>query len=231
MALTVAPPRQANSESQSGFDQFALRAAAGYLGCARMTSPAPGWYPDPGNPQLLRWWDGNTWTPHTQPNPHGQPGHAPGQPQQAPAHAQHGQPQYTGQPPQHAAAGFAPQQPSGLAPQQAAQANVPAGPAPQHPLYTAPELLIAQKATFVGLSGNAGAYQIFDPANNQIGTFKEERSVFRRAVKLVDELSVFGSRHFALTDAQDNTVLTVRLPQGFSSALKPKFEVRGPQEQ
>jgi Domain of unknown function (DUF4328)/Protein of unknown function (DUF2510) len=27
----------------------------------------PGWYHDPTSPQLLRWWDGSTWTPYTSP--------------------------------------------------------------------------------------------------------------------------------------------------------------------
>lgn len=31
-----------------------------------MTTP-PGWYPDPGAPAQLRWWDGSRWTPHTAP--------------------------------------------------------------------------------------------------------------------------------------------------------------------
>jgi len=30
-----------------------------------MTSPAPGWYPDPHVPQLMRWWDGTAWTEDT----------------------------------------------------------------------------------------------------------------------------------------------------------------------
>ena len=35
--------------------------------------PPPGWYPDPGGQQVLRWWDGMTWTQHTQPMPDLQP--------------------------------------------------------------------------------------------------------------------------------------------------------------
>ncbi|MDG2110991.1 MAG: DUF2510 domain-containing protein [Actinomycetota bacterium] len=34
-----------------------------------MTSPGPGWYPDPASPQNVRWWDGAAWTAHSQPNP------------------------------------------------------------------------------------------------------------------------------------------------------------------
>jgi uncharacterized RDD family membrane protein YckC len=30
-----------------------------------MTSPGPGWYPDPQLPHLMRWWDGTTWTEDT----------------------------------------------------------------------------------------------------------------------------------------------------------------------
>ncbi len=28
----------------------------------------PGWYQDPGEAGLLRWWDGTAWTQHTSPN-------------------------------------------------------------------------------------------------------------------------------------------------------------------
>ncbi|MEP6298560.1 MAG: DUF2510 domain-containing protein, partial [Ilumatobacter sp.] len=27
----------------------------------------PGWYPDEQRPDLVRWWDGNQWTEHSQP--------------------------------------------------------------------------------------------------------------------------------------------------------------------
>jgi uncharacterized RDD family membrane protein YckC len=30
-----------------------------------MTSPKPGWYPDPHVPQQMRWWDGSAWTEDT----------------------------------------------------------------------------------------------------------------------------------------------------------------------
>jgi hypothetical protein len=42
---------------------------------------APGWHPDPQNPNIERWWDGNAWTAHArqraqyapQPQPQAQP--------------------------------------------------------------------------------------------------------------------------------------------------------------
>lgn len=32
-----------------------------------MSTPAPGWYPDPTNPASVRWWDGSKWGEQTQP--------------------------------------------------------------------------------------------------------------------------------------------------------------------
>jgi len=243
-----------------------------------MTSPAPGWYQDPGNPQVLRWWDGSTWTQHTQPNPHAQPAQqpppAPQQqapqprqypPQQAPQQQQYApqqapqqqyapqqapQQQYAPQqaPQQYAAAqqgfapqpqqGFAPQPQQGFAPQpqqgfapQPAQQGFQGGPTVQHPLYTAPELLIAQKVKVFGVSSNAGAYQIFDTSNTQIGVFKEADGLGRKALDMMNPLSGLRAKEFALTDAQDAVVLKVRHPQGLGAALKPKFEVLNPQDQ
>jgi Protein of unknown function (DUF2510) len=37
-------------------------------GHAPADAPPPNWYPDPRNPAILRWWDGQTWTGHTHPS-------------------------------------------------------------------------------------------------------------------------------------------------------------------
>ncbi|WP_217178856.1 G5 domain-containing protein [Streptomyces sp. AC495_CC817] len=34
-----------------------------------MSTPSPAWFPDPENPNQLRWWDGSQWTPATAPLP------------------------------------------------------------------------------------------------------------------------------------------------------------------
>jgi hypothetical protein len=39
----------------------------GPIGAAGAVSPEPNWYPDPQNPAILRWWDGQIWTNHTRP--------------------------------------------------------------------------------------------------------------------------------------------------------------------
>ncbi len=42
-----------------------------------MSTATAGWYTDPDQPALIRWWDGTAWSEHTQPNPAGEPVPAP----------------------------------------------------------------------------------------------------------------------------------------------------------
>jgi hypothetical protein len=37
------------------------------------SSPPAGWYPDPAEPSVIRWWDGSAWTHHLQPAPQASP--------------------------------------------------------------------------------------------------------------------------------------------------------------
>jgi hypothetical protein len=76
------PPPQYNYQQPAGYGaQNPIASQPGYAAPqdspqARSTAgtqgrpggqPAPNWYQDPQDPAMLRWWDGQTWTPHTQP--------------------------------------------------------------------------------------------------------------------------------------------------------------------
>ncbi len=94
--------------------------------------PAPGWYPDPSGAPLLRYFDGQHWTPHTAPHPTSSGGGYPqgGYPQggspTAPGTTQHGAAAGPGYPYQGQQAGFQqyPGQPGGPPPPAGGRRNM-----------------------------------------------------------------------------------------------------------
>jgi Protein of unknown function (DUF2510) len=56
---------RAGDMPDGGMPAGAMRRGARSMAAA--APPQPDWYPDPGNPALLRWWDGQIWTNHTRP--------------------------------------------------------------------------------------------------------------------------------------------------------------------
>ncbi|MBF6227139.1 DUF2510 domain-containing protein [Nocardia abscessus] len=53
--------------SHSGTQDVRCR-SRGQRGGFATTGPAH-WYPDPADPDTLRWWNGSSWTEHTAPHP------------------------------------------------------------------------------------------------------------------------------------------------------------------
>jgi hypothetical protein len=62
-------PRQGGLRQGGPLQDGPRQVRPGYdpTGPADAMSPEPNWYPDPQNPAMLRWWDGQVWTNHTRP--------------------------------------------------------------------------------------------------------------------------------------------------------------------
>lgn len=161
-----------------------------------MTTPSPGWYADQANPRLLRWWDGQVWTQHTQPN-----GQQPPPVQQQ----DYQQPQQAYQPRQ---------------PQQGGQVG-------SGPLYTAESVLLAQKVKVLGMSKNAGAFELFDPDGTVIGKFREadDGGMAGAALRALNPLKDFATKRYELLDTNEQPLLKIAQGQSIKATLKPKFEV------
>lgn len=84
-----------------------------------MTTPQPGWYDDPQDPNLQRYWDGQDWTPHQQQKSMPEPTPSPGISAQPPPPGMPPQPPPSSMPPQ---SGYPTGSPAGSPP--------PAWPAP-----------------------------------------------------------------------------------------------------
>ena len=52
-------------ENRASAERFAARVNTLSAASAAPTPPPPGWYDNPGDPDSLRWWDGQQWAAHT----------------------------------------------------------------------------------------------------------------------------------------------------------------------
>jgi hypothetical protein len=66
-AFTPAPDYQARAGAMPDGGMPAGGMRQGAMSMAAAAPPQPDWYPDPRNPAILRWWDGQIWTNHTRP--------------------------------------------------------------------------------------------------------------------------------------------------------------------
>lgn len=168
----------------------------------------PGWYPDQANPQLLRWWDGYAWTPHTQPNPAAAP------PQPAPQPVQPYQ-FHPGQPPVQP-------QPAGQPPQPTGAGQVGVG-----PLFTDPRIQVIEDARALGIF-EASNYRILGQTGQQIGTIHQiqlEAPAAKARLFATEQSWIGQSQHFQVLDAGGALVLHVARALQASQAHRPRFEI------
>ncbi len=163
-----------------------------------MTSPTPGWYPDPAGADALRWWDGAQWTEHLQ------------QQAAAPAPAQTAQTAPAGQ-----QAAQLPGQATEWQQRSAAQ-HVGGGQAPpQQPgvvrsPWTEQRMFVSQKRKIIELTNE---YAVFGVDGTQIGAVTEiGQSGAKKAMRLLTSFDQFMTHRVQINDAQGRPQIVLTRP-------------------
>jgi uncharacterized protein YxjI len=198
-------------------------------------APPPGWYADPSGEHALRWWDGNTWTQHTQESPQqgqqagGQQGQSTqqqyGQQQYGQQGQQQGQ-QYYGTPQQGQQQYGTPQQvttqytPDRIQRQVQQQAGVGQASGGGGHILDEPVLVVNQKTKLIELTNE---YAVFDQQGNQLGSVVEVgQSGLKKAVRFLSSYDQFFTHRLEVRDASGQVMLQLTRP---AKVFKSKVQV------
>jgi len=163
--------------------------------------PPPGWYPDPGNSALVRWWDGGRWTEHAQPVARERNDVAG---LELSVEGRH--------------------DPSRVQ-QQAQRGTGGAGPVAGGggSLFTEPVLVVNQKAKLVEV---VNEYGVFDQHGGRLGSVAQVgQSGFAKAVRLLTKYDQYMTTRLEVRDAQGVPVLLLTRP---AALFKSRVQVQRP---
>ena len=164
-----------------------------------MTTPQPGWFPDPTGTFEHRWWDGRAWTDHVASN---------GQQSTSPLHP--------------GAAPVAASSPQQLA-KQAARAGLEPSAAGGGTLFSEPVLVVNQKAKLLEVTNE---YSVYDAAGTQLASVREiGQSALKKVVRVLGDYDQFFTHRLEVRDMSARPVLHVTRPAKF---LKSKVVVEKP---
>lgn len=162
--------------------------------------PPPGWYPDPADGRVQRWWDGRQWTEHHQPNqpaqqdqPRAYPSTQPDQPAQQGNRSRFSQ-------------GYGDQTFGGVATGPVGRS----GSDGSRNVFTESVLIVSQKRKLIELTNE---YLVYGQDGAEIGSVAEVgQSTARKALRFVSNLDQFLTHRLEVRDTTGRPLLVLTRP-------------------